>query len=254
MEKLEKGKKGCEGIDRKRESELVLEYQKTGDERVFMEIYAPRIPTFEYLAKQFSYICDDMKSEVQLVFMKSIIGFKPHGRMFNTYYYTSVLNHIRNLVKAKKRKKRTLENGEDPSDSFLYLDDSIDHDDGCTFHDIVCGRVDDALKYDVYDILNVISERSEILFDIAVGMMSTGKQPLKRKTYELTGTLHCEESMDKCLRRMTGIPRDCYKLIDMDVMEREVRCVLDVSRQKAFRELLNVVSDMDMSIVSMDVV
>jgi len=229
------------GIDRKRENELVLEYQKTRDDGVFMKIYGPRLDTFRYLSNKYSYVCDDMYSEVQLVFMKAINGYRKGGRSFNTYYYTSVLNHIKNIIKSKTRNKRTTQDGEDPSEHFLYLDDLIDCDSttGSTFHDIITSGEGAAMRPEVKDLLTIISDKSDILFDIAVEMMSTGRQPVRRQRYELTNTLMDGEDIDHCIDRMTGIGRKCYRVVDIDVMEREVRCVVDVSCQKAFGEIID---------------
>ncbi len=241
MLETEKGKK--QGISRRVESQLVLEYQQTRCEETFLKIYLPRIDTFKYLAEKYSYICEDMESEAILVFIKAVNGYRPNNRLFNTYYYTSVLNHIRNILKSKKRNKRTLINGDDPSDHFLYLDDAIDGEEGGTFHDIVSPLDNKSLTPEVRDLLNLISNKSQILFDMAIHMMNTGKRPLRRKKYELVTSMIDGESMSKCLDRMTGISRACYKVIDFDVMGKQVRCVVDVSRQSAFCELLDIATE-----------
>jgi DNA-directed RNA polymerase specialized sigma24 family protein len=229
-----------DGINRKMENELVLEFQKTRDEGTFLKIYNPRIDTFKYLSNKYSYVCDDMYSEVQLVFMKAINGYRKGGRSFNTYYYTSVLNHIKNINKSKKRNKRTLSNGDDPSEHFLYLDDSVDRESlsGSTFHDIVASGDGDMIRSEVKDLLTIISEKSEILFNVAVDMMATGKQPVRRQVYEFTGTLMDGEDPETCIDRITGIGRKCYRVIELDIMEREIRFVIDVSCQRAFAEIV----------------
>jgi len=220
---------------------LVLEYQRTGNEDVFLAIYGPRKRTFTHLANRFHYITEDIKSEMHLVFMKAIVGFKPNCRSFNTYFYTSALNHIRNMIKSKSRNKRTLSDGTDPHDSFLYLDDSIDIDGGSTYHDIISTEGEND-RMDVISLIEYVGERSWLLLDIVMDMMGSGKPPLKRKVYESIVPVDGGGSIHDIIGRDTGLSISCYRVVETDFVGEEMRYVIDVSRQKAYDVIVEMVS------------
>lgn len=228
-------------IDRKKENQLVLKYQETESDEIFLQIYEPRKKTFEHLAKRFYYVAEDMYSEMQVVFMKSIMGFKPNCRSFNTYFYTSVLNHVRNMIKSQGRNKRTLSDGTDPNDSFLYLDDAIDEDGDMTYHDVISsGDGEDMI--DVMHLIEYVEGRSWILLDMVLDMMGSGKPPLKRKTYESSTVICGYYSVEEAVEAHAGIPSSCYRLVDFDVEGDEMKYVIDVSMQKAYDVLVEMVS------------
>jgi len=109
-------------INRDEEDSDVITFQKTKDTKIFEKIYVNRIPTLKYLSKKYAHLYDgkeDMYGFLNVIFVNCVNGYQKertkvvNGKtkllktQFNTYFYTSVLNRIVNIITSKNAQKRT---------------------------------------------------------------------------------------------------------------------------------------------------
>lgn len=233
-------------IDRKRESELVLEYQKTGSEAVLMQVFGPRRETLKFLASKYHYLCEDMESEMLTVFMRAVrkYGRARKAKSFNTYLYTSCLNHVRNMAKAKTRGKRTNMDGVDPEPSFVRLDDTISayREDGAeTYHDIVEGSESCFNMPELREFMRIVESRSWVLLDIMLDTAASGIRCTRRIRYRKSLTGVDEESAREAIAEDVGLPREFYKVESCRFREGVFEYEINVSGRKVsdmLREML----------------
>ena len=198
-------------IDRKQENQLVLMFQKDpGNTYLFQQIYEPRIPTIVYLGRRFAWLVEDVESEINVVFVRSIEKFSRSGRDFNTFFYTNVLNHMRNLLKSKKRQKRTMIDGSDPSMSTVRLDDEIDEDR--RYHEIVPSTSDVLSNVSVSEMIECVREESWVLYDIMLEIASNGSPCIKRRAYKNSVEVLENESEASAISRHVGLPSNLYNI------------------------------------------
>lgn len=218
-------------IDRQLESELVLEYQKTGDEATLMRVFEPRMETLRFLACKYHYLCEDMESELLTVFMRAVrkYGRAKRAKSFNTYFYTSCLNHVRNMAKAKARGKRTNVNGVNPEPSFVRLDDTISayHEEGAeTYHDIVEGREDCFNMPELREFMRIVESRSWVLLDIMLDIAASGIRCTNRVRYRRSLCGVADDDVKKAIAEDVGLPRQFYRIESHefrgDVFEYEI--------------------------------
>ena len=86
-------------------------YQRTKDESVLDGVFKNRIPTLRYWAAQHYFpgldlSIEDFYSELVIVFVKAIDGYKLNRGSFNTCLYTFLSNRIKNIKAGKYAKKR----------------------------------------------------------------------------------------------------------------------------------------------------
>lgn len=132
-------------IDRKRENELVCQYQKTKDDNILNEIYEARVPTLEFWAKKHFYnglACSekDLFNELTITFIKAVKGYKKNRGDFNTCLFTFLSNRLKNIKKSLHAKKRTSEIYDGPrSGMVLSLDYSYmdDEEGNLTLQDVL---------------------------------------------------------------------------------------------------------------------
>jgi hypothetical protein len=109
-------------IDRKKENEMIVEFQNSGDLSILQEIYIGRIQTLKVWAIKNYYpnlapSIDDFMEELTLVFLNAANKYNPEKGSFNTCLYTFLSNRIKNMKNASHAKKRrperkTVESGE----------------------------------------------------------------------------------------------------------------------------------------------
>lgn len=123
-------------IDRVQENKDVIEYQKTKDICLFEKLYKQRLPTLRYWALKhyfpgLSLSIDDFFSELSIVFVKAVEGYKKNRGSFNTCLYTFLLNRIKNIKSGRHAKKRKSAHYDGPlSGMILSLDFGYDDEDG----------------------------------------------------------------------------------------------------------------------------
>jgi hypothetical protein len=209
------------GIDRKRESELVIEYQQTGDPDILNEVFTNRVPTIRFLASKYHFVAEDMDSEFKCVFMKSVLQYANNGKgqkshkSFNTYFYTAVINHVANMLKGKNRKKRTtMESEMNPESVFVRMDDDVDGDgEGMTYHDVIPDESDVWMNnVDVRAVTNYLASRSWILVDFFTDLMNGSSSMSRRREY--SGSVKLSgQSPEDAIKKDVGLPSNAYSLI-----------------------------------------
>jgi len=109
-------------VDKKKENENVICFQKTGNKTILEELYEERVPTLQVWARKYYYLKDskeDMFQELTQVFIRTVHGYRSKrkckvGRKtvlrstpFNTYLWYSLGNYVKNLNSGLHAKKRT---------------------------------------------------------------------------------------------------------------------------------------------------
>jgi len=144
-------------VNRKKEDEMVVSYQTNGSQSVLEELYQLREPTLKVWAKKFSYLKmeeEDLFAETVSIWLKCINSYEyePQQRIlktkdghilydeqgnaqtqwkrtpFNTFLFTSLRNHLRNLYKRNYSKKKTDDNGNSIDLNLISID--CEHEDG----------------------------------------------------------------------------------------------------------------------------
>jgi len=224
------------GIDRKKENELVLLLQKhSSNGYLFQQIYEPRIPTITHLSRRFAYLGEDVESEINVVFVRSIEKFRSSSRDFNTFFYTNVLNHMRNLMKSRKRQKRTLLDGSDPSVATVRLDD--DSEEERSYHDVVASRSSVLSSVSVSEMINIVREESWVLYDIMLEIASHGSPCIKRHIYDGSVEMGEDESEEEAVARNINIPGHLYSIEETSKQGSKLSFCISVSISKTVRYL-----------------
>jgi DNA-directed RNA polymerase specialized sigma24 family protein len=234
------------GVDRKVESEQVLEYQRTRDPDLMEEIYTRRIPTMRYLAARHQYISDDVESELKCVFVRSVEKYRSGKRSFNTYFYTAVLNHIRNMVKGRKRKKRTVEDGRmNPESVFVRMDDKVDDTiDGGTYHDTIGSEDSDwSSNVDVRLIANLFNKRSWILADIFVDMVKGACTSSRRRQYSGVTAVIKGSTVEDTISEAVGLSKSMYSLVGYNVVSGMIDYCVEVSSKRCIEYIREVAAE-----------
>lgn len=96
-----------EKIDLNTEDQEILTYQQTEDQELIRKIYTRRIDTLKFWTfktysefdwgKHNGWTTDDLYQEFTLVFLRTVKHFKPNKKHWNTLFFTSAKNHIKNL-------------------------------------------------------------------------------------------------------------------------------------------------------------
>ena len=224
------------GIDRRRENELILQFQKNPNNGyLFQLIYEPRISTIMHLSRRFAYVAEDVESEINVVFVRSIERFKKSKRDFNTFFYTNCLNHMRNLLKAQKRQKRTLVDGSDPSRSAVRLDDEME--DERRYHEVIPSQSDVLSSVSVSEMIESVRSESRVLYDVMVEIASHGSPCIRRRSYDGVVEVLGTETNEEAISRDTGIPTDLYTVQECSTSDSMLSYIISVSGQKTVRYL-----------------
>ena len=236
------------GVCRCQEDQLVLEYQKTGSADIFLKIYEPRLPTIRYLAKKYHGLTEDMQSEVLTVFMRALRGF---GRCvgpkksFNTYFYTALLNHVKNLNKSKHREKRTTLDGRDPEEVTTSLDAPISPDglDMCTYHEIIPDRGIRTCSIDLRTAMRKVAESNWVLTDIMLEASSGVGRGMRTKAHDRFVPAHDVKSPLTVIQDDIGMPENSYTILKWVVKEGVIRYRVEIDGKAALKELARVLSE-----------
>jgi len=174
-------------IDRDKEDENVLKFQKTGDTRILEEVYLNRVQTLEIWAGRYYYLScannkhlgsEDMFSELLQVFLKAVNGYKKRRKSnsegkstwlstpFNTYLWYSITNYVRNLKSGARAKKRRSIGYEGPLNSMvLSFEEPFSNSSGSdrTLQDIISNDLGMATHHDnesihMKEILKIMSK------------------------------------------------------------------------------------------------
>lgn len=170
------------------------------------------------------------------MFLRSLRKFRKGGRDFNTFFYTNCLNHMRNLLKAKKRQKRTLIDGSDPAVSMVRLD-SEQFEGEQSLHDVVPSSSDVLSSVSVSEMIESVQEDSWVLYDIMVEIASYGSPCIKRRTYEGSVEVLEGETDEEAIARDVNIPEDLYFVEESSRSGSTVSFTINVSGQKTVRFL-----------------
>jgi hypothetical protein len=222
------------GINRKLEDSLVLKYQETGDDNILSEIYERRAHTFRFLSLKYYYVCEDITTEIKTVFMKAVKKYQTGKKSFNTYFYTAFINHVRNLLKGKTRKKRTTpETDQNPESVFVRMDDSVDGaTDGVTYHDVIPDvKLDWTSNVDYIAVSNFLNSKSWILADFFFDMMN-GTCTISRRREYSNSVLLSGRSPQQAIAADVGLPRDAYSVVGFNCDGRHVTYCVTVSSKK----------------------
>jgi hypothetical protein len=236
-------------IDRKHESGLVLEWQKTEDEAIFLSIFEPRKETLKFLAQKYHYVCEDMESEMRTVFMKAMrkYGRAKGAKSFNTYLYTSCLNHIRNMIKAKTRGKRTDMDGTDPEPYFVRLDMSCDDSEdrgSSTYHDVIEGKECCFDKVEIRDYMRIVQSRSWVLLDIMMDTAASGVRRMGSLQYRRS-IPHVDNAVaEEEIANDVNLPAKCYETRSWRVRDGILEYNIEVSARNACNVLKKILAEL----------
>jgi len=209
--------------------------QNSSNGYLFQQIYEPRIPTITHLSRRFAYLGEDIESEINVVFIKSLEKFKSSSRDFNTFFYTNVLNHMRNMMKSSKRQKRTLLDGSDPSFAMVRLDDGAD--DERSPHDVIASPSNVLSSVSVSEMIEIVRRQSWVLYDIMIEIASYGSPCIKRHIYDGEVEMLDGESEEDAVARNICIPRSIYCIKDLSRNEQSLSFRISVSSQNAIKHL-----------------
>jgi hypothetical protein len=238
-------------VDRKRENELVLEYLNTESPDALKEVHDGRIPNLRYLANKFRWFhkdYDDVYGEFLVVFMNSVNKYK-NGTDFNTFFYTNALNHIKNMIKWKYRKKRTLENGA----SFESMSTSLDEygTDGSTsgrlasFHDLIAGPcVSPSLSAEMLDIVEAMSDESKLMSD-GLLIFSTCKKREFTKDNQVFLYTCDSESGDPIQDAHNDLkaPCDFYQITECDVFDGVISYEVELDTKEFYKYVIKLAKE-----------
>lgn len=234
------------GVNRKVEDEQILEYQRTGDYSILDKVYKNRIQTFRFLASRYHYVCEDIESEIKCIFIKAIGKYKKDKKSFNTYFYTSVINHVRNMIKGKCRKKRTVVNNEsNPESIFVRFDETIDDGgEGATYHDVIPDLNKDWINnVDIVQIKNYLSGRSWILEDFFIDLIKGACSPSRRRDYSGSVILN-GMTPEKAIAKDVGIPKKLYVINGFSVSDDVMTYCVAVSSKRCIEMVRSIVGEM----------
>jgi hypothetical protein len=162
-------------IDRKKEDEAIVEFQKTGDVSILEDVYKLRIPTIRHWANQHYYpglTCsvEDLFEEFSVVFVKAAEKYNKSRGAFNTCLYTFFLNRVKNIKHSQHAKKRISQEYKGAmSGMMLSLDYSYggDNESEITLKDIVASEKSDDKDSisSIYleDTINALSKGDNVL-------------------------------------------------------------------------------------------
>jgi len=239
-----RAKKSVKKIDRAQENERVLRFQRTGEEDVLNAVYLERIPTIEHLAGQYAWITEDMASELRLVFMKSVRKYTGGKADFNTFFYTSVLNRMRNMIKRKYRKKRTVEGNPSMINIFLNLDDRVPTGEGLTYHEVIPDDSYDVAKEIRYaELVKAVADGNKIVEDLLFLVTYSRRSEFTGKCHRLMYS--CPNSGAdpvEAIHADIGLPNKLYELLDYDHDEESVIYEIAVCGRLAFSHIARITS------------
>lgn len=234
------------GIDRDQENQEVLEYRKTGNERLFEKLYARRVPTFKYLANKNSWLIEDSYSEILIVFLRTVRRYGSNGKKtdFNTFFFSSVKNHFSNIAKKKFRKKRTTIEGYDPSLYSVPLDSCIDHrNDSPLFHELI---EDTKINSDdneeaLAELVHRVCCGNEFLIKALGGMLDMTRRQITRRKheFEFSCRMITGEAYDDICHEV-GIPEELFEIKDIKVNGDRIFCKISLNP----REFLDFLCEM----------
>lgn len=228
-------------IDRPREDDDVVEYQKTGNIEILDKLYHDRVPTLQFWTSHYYYLMDnskeDMFSEFRNQFMKAVVYYDKSRGHFNTCLYTFIKNCIKNLLIGKNAKKRRPEGVEfDFNNNFIVpLDRPHEGKDGNsgTLMDVIASQMEDCSKapdkIELRETLNILSkEDSKIrgyLKKISDGATLAN---LIKECKTVTGSILIDEKNSGQLKTKKGVTKliringniaDSFKLLDYHICE-----------------------------------
>lgn len=230
------------GIDRDLENKEIQEYINSGDESVFERVYQRRLPTIDYLAKKYKWLSEDSASEIRMVLVRTVNGYRKNGKTtdFNTYFFSSVKNHFSNIAKKKFRKKRTIFDGTDPLNKTISLDDCVGDDDSVLFHELISSdvnKVENDIDMDYF--LNNLSEGNEFLFHVISEILNYARRQISKKDLVfkynfpmVSGDALLDVSFG------TGLPNNIFTIIDTKINNNKIEANISIKSKK----LLNFLS------------
>lgn len=234
------------GIDRKEENELVLEYQKTGDEELFNKLFEQRRPTFKNLGIKYRYLEEDAESEVTIIFLKAIRRFQKNGNTktdFNTFFYTLVKNHFSNCWRKKNRRKRTLESGERPEDSMLSLD-YRKTEDSAALYEVIPDDTPANHDFEMQDYMEAMTEGNPLIMRILQEVIGgTRRQYITRDHYYIFSVTLVRGNPFHSIRTALGVPASTYEIEDFLCTTENVEFVVRVKGKAFVHYLADVFKD-----------
>ena len=216
-EKREQSKKKF-GIDRDVENDEILKYQIEGNERLFEKIYARRIPTIQYLAKKYVWLAEDSFSEINMVFVRTVNNYGTNGKKtdFNTFFYSSVINHFANVAKKKFRKKRTTIEDKDPECKTIPLDGCYNDDSNC-FHELIASPNGEYFhNIELNDYITEICSGNEKISAVLLSMIDLSKRQVMRQEIKFVFDFcYITGDIIEDVNFSLNIPEKCFVILDV---------------------------------------
>ncbi len=230
-------------IDRKEENKDVLEYVETGDDKLFEKIYHRRLSTINYLAHQYYWLSEDAASEIKIVFIKTVRGYKKNKRKtdFNTFFYSSVKNHFVNMIKYKYRKKRTTIDDADPLFKTTPLDEFLNEDSNLQRHELVDNNQKNPYDLFSYEVLaDFLSKDNQMIKDIILCIKGLDRQEMRKSNIIIDHQF--EYRTDDVLfdfYDQLKIPKNSVEMIENQVKGDRVYAKVEVNTQVFMKYMRN---------------
>ncbi len=162
-------------IDREQENRDVLEYKRTGDQKIFERLYSNRIPTLKNWAMKHYFpglapSIEDFFAELRIIFCKAIQKYELGRGSFNTCLFTFLLNRVKNIKSSKFAKKRVPEGYEG---ALGAIELSLDYNYGSESGE--SSTIQDHLESKESD----NHESNKMLYDEIIDVLSDGNMTLK---------------------------------------------------------------------------
>ena len=224
------------GIDRKQENKDVRMYVKSGNEEIFNRLYENRLPTIDFLARRYKWLCEDAASEIRIVLVRSVNKYREGQTTdFNTYFFTSVKNHFSNLAKKRFRKKRTTFDGLDPLHQTIPLDSFIDDEENSSkFHELISDGNSDSEKCEMMEhYLYHLSGGNRFLLHVIKEFSDMSKRKISKKEISfdfkfdlVTGDLFEDVS------KQIGLPKRMFDIVKAKVRMGAIDASVKVKGKK----------------------
>ena len=228
--------------NREEEDKLVAEFQRTGDPRIHAKLFEIRQSTIEVWTKKYAWIYSDERelfSELCMVWLKCVQKYKYGAEMrtirtrsgaivrdknnkvqktfkrtpFNTFLYTSLKNHILNLIKKKYSQKRLDDNGHPVEFGMKSLDYEFG-EDGSTLYDIIEDpKPISERPIGAEWVIDEISRGDMEVRDVLVRFLKDGLKNIKTACSMRSGSLNLSRGDREIL--VTGGEKACAHLSDM---------------------------------------
>lgn len=225
------------GIDRDEENRDVMEFVKTGNQRIFEKIYQRRKSTIEYLAQKYCWLTEDAASEIRIVLVRTVNSYQNSKNKtdFNTFFYTSVKNHFSNIAKKRYRKKRTTLDGSDPMNKMVHIDSFFGEDEDTSMHEFISEEHDKTSEnIDFQNLLIDLSHGNKYVMNIISEIYDmTKKEILKTESmiFNFSFPLISGDAVTD-ISAAIGLPEDSYSVVSSIINNSKIDSCISVNSKK----------------------